>query len=64
MFFANYKTGVVQKKNAKGGMSTQVLQGDRKIYTQEAPGYHAKNRYGLPSEMDFDWPTIREAMIK
>ena len=64
VFFANYKTGVVQKKNAKGGMSTQVLQGDRKIYTQEAPGYHAKNRYGLPSEMDFDWPTIREAMIK
>ena len=37
----------VQKKNAKGGMTTQVLQGDRKIYTQEAPGYHAKNRYGL-----------------
>ena len=64
VFFANYKTGSVQKKNAKGGMTTQVLQGDRKIYTQEAPGYHAKNRYGLPSEMDFDWPSIREEMIK
>ena len=64
VFFANYKTGVVQKKNAKGGMTTQVLQGDRKIYTQEGPGHHAKNRYGLPAEMDFDWPTIREAMIK
>ncbi len=64
VFFVKYKTGTVQKKNPKGGMSTQVLQGERTIYTQEGPGHHAKNRYGLPSEMDFDWPTIREAMIK
>lgn len=64
VFFANWKTGVVQKKSPKGGMTTEMKHGDRKIYTQEAPGFHAKNRYGLPPEMDFEWSSIREAMLK
>jgi len=45
VFFVKYKTGTVQKKNPKGGMSTQVLQGERKIYTQEGPGHHVKNSF-------------------
>ena len=45
-------------------MSTRTVAGDRKIFTQEAPGFQAKNRYGLPSEMPFEWQAIREEMLK
>jgi hypothetical protein len=45
-------------------MTTKTIAGDRKIFTEQAPGYLAKNRYGLPSEMPMDWQAIREEMIK
>lgn len=64
VFFCNYKLGTVQVKGKGGGMTTKTIAGDRKIFTQEAPGYQAKNRYGLPAEMPFDWKTIREEMLK
>jgi len=63
VFFANYKVGTVQVKG-KMGMTTKTVAGDRTIFTEQAPGYMAKNRYGLPSEMPFDWATIREEMLK
>lgn len=64
VFFANYKIGTVQVKGKNGAMSTRTVAGDRKIFTQEAPGFQAKNRYGLPSEMPFEWAAIREEMLK
>jgi len=64
VFFANYKIGTVQVKGKSGSMSTRTVAGDRKIFTQEAPGFQAKNRYGLPSEMPFEWNSIREEMLK
>jgi hypothetical protein len=63
VFFANYKVGTVQVKG-KMGMTTKTVAGDRTIFTEQAPGYMAKNRYGLPSEMPFEWATIREEMLK
>lgn len=64
VFFCNYKLGTVQVKGKGGGMTTKTIAGDRKIFTEQAPGYLAKNRYGLPSEMPMDWQAIREEMIK
>jgi hypothetical protein len=55
LFFANYKVSVVKsdagfnKKVARG-----VGRGARALYTSEKPAYLAKNRYGLPDELDMD----------
>ena len=62
--FSNYKIGTVQVKGKGGGMTTKTVAGDRTIFTAQAPGYLAKNRYGLPSEMPMDWKAIREEMIE
>ena len=64
VFFSNYKIGTVQVKGKGGGMTTKTVAGDRTIFTAQAPGYLAKNRYGLPSEMPMDWKAIREEMLK
>lgn len=56
VLFANYKIRSVavddkgQKRKAQGGK--------RVIYTSHHPCWDAKNRYGLPEEMDFDYAGI------
>lgn len=64
VFFANYKIGMIQVKGKGGGMTTKLKQGDRTIFTQETPGFQAKNRFALDPEMPFEWKLIREAMLK
>ena len=44
-------------------MNTKAVSGERVIYTEERPAFHAKNRYGLDFEMPFDWKEIRNAII-
>lgn len=54
VFFANYKTRVIEvdkKKKAQGGQ--------RVMYTSHTPFWDAKNRYGLPDELPFDYNSIR-----
>ncbi len=54
VFFANYKTRIIEvdkKKKAQGGQ--------RVMYTVHTPFWDAKNRYGLPEEMPFDYEGIR-----
>lgn len=63
-FFANFKLGTVKTQGKGGQTNTKAVQGDRVIYTQAKPAFLAKNRYGLPEEMPFDWDSIREAIIK
>lgn len=53
VFFANYKTRVVEvdkKKKAQGGK--------RVMYTNHTPFWDAKNRYGLPDEVPFEFLSI------
>lgn len=55
VLFANYHVMVTQddktfnkeRRRAVGG-------GERVLYTQEMPAFKAKNRFGLPSEINFD----------
>ena len=63
-FFANFKLGTVKTQGKGGQTNTKAVQGNRVIYTQAKPAFLAKNRYGLPEEMPFDWESIREAIIK
>ncbi|MCD8124438.1 MAG: AAA family ATPase [Lachnospiraceae bacterium] len=54
VFFANYKTRIIEvnkKKKAQGGQ--------RIMYTNHTPFWDAKNRYGLPEEMPFEYNSIR-----
>ena len=54
VFFANYKTMVVEvdkKKKAQGGK--------RVMYTTHTPFWDAKNRYGMPDEVPFDYASVR-----
>jgi hypothetical protein len=41
------------------GIST----GERVLCTTETPGFIAKNRYGLPAEIDFTWAEFEKAII-
>ena len=56
VLFANYKTIVTDKdKQGKG----KGKGGRRVMYTEHHPCWDAKNRYGLPAEMDFSYEGIR-----
>lgn len=59
VFFANYKTIVVNvddKGAAKG--KNKVQGGSRVMFTSHHPVWDAKNRFGLPDEMPFDYAGI------
>lgn len=62
-FFANYKFGSVKIKGKGGQTTSKAIQGERMLYTEAKPAFLAKNRYGLPEEMPFDWQEIRSAII-
>lgn len=50
LLFARFRTFVKGEGDAKAKAFTD---GTRVVYTQETPAFQAKNRYGLPPEMDF-----------
>lgn len=56
LLFANYKTFVVQSGDGKKAKATGGTR--RVMYTQHAATWDAKNRFGLPPEMDFDFAGI------
>lgn len=60
VLFANYKTIVVNVdgKGATKGKN-KVQGGKRVMYTTHMPCWDAKNRFGLPEEMDFEYEGIR-----
>lgn len=63
VFFTNFKMGTVKTQGKGGQLTTKAVAGDRVIYTQERPAFLAKNRYGLPEEMPFDWSSVRQAIV-
>lgn len=52
IYFANYKVLVKEGR----GLDT----GKRCIYTERRAGHDAKNRYGLPYEIELDWDKYKE----
>lgn len=71
VFFANYKTIVVNvdDKGAVKGKN-KVQGGARVMYTSHHPCWDAKNRFGLPDELPFDYdqiahivPTLPQDMV-
>lgn len=52
ILFVRFKTFL--NNNSDSSKSRAVSDGSRVCYTQKNPAYQAKNRFGLPPEMDFD----------
>lgn len=55
VLFCNYKTNVITDKNTK---SKKATGGSRVMYTTHHPCWDAKNRYGLPDELEMDFSKI------
>ena len=59
LLFANYKTMVVNVDGQGAQKGKNKAQGGRRVmYTSHHPCWDAKNRYGLPEEMPFDYAGI------
>ena len=56
LLFCNYKTYVVSQDNAM--MKSKGQGGKRVIYTSHHPCWDAKNRHGLPAELDLSFEGI------
>lgn len=57
LLFANYKT-VVEKAGAGANAKNKVSGGKRVLYTTHNPCWDAKNRFGLPDEVPFEFASI------
>ena len=57
LLFANYKT-VVEKAGSGPNAKNKASGGRRVMYTTHHPCWDAKNRFGLPDEMPFDYADI------
>lgn len=64
LLFANQRYSTVK---AEVGFNQKVTRavgnGDRVIYTQERPGWHAKSRWGLPDVLPLDYPKFSAALM-
>jgi len=62
ILFANYKKSTM-KSESRGGQRTRAIgSGERILYTEERPAWLAKNRYGLPSEMELSYDAFLKAL--
>lgn len=63
VFFANYKVTVINVDNQGAQKGKNKAQGGRRVmYTNHTPFWDAKNRYGLPEELPFNYDSIREVI--
>ena len=64
VLFANFRTYTAK---ADAGFNRKITRGvgsgERVLYTEERPGFRAKNRYGLPAELPFTWAAFSEALV-
>lgn len=55
VLFANYQTNII---TAPDGKTKKAAGGKRVMYTSHHPCWDAKNRFGMPEEMDFNFDAI------
>ena len=65
LLFCNYKTMVVNVDGQGAQKGKNKAQGGRRVmYTQHHPCWDAKNRFGLPDELDMDFSAIAHVFVK
>lgn len=63
LLFANYKT-LVEKSGSSPNAKNKVSGGRRVLYTAHHPCWDAKNRFGLPEEVPFEYASIAACIPK
>lgn len=64
LLFANYKTMVVNVDGQGAQKGRNKAQGGRRVlYTSHNPCWDAKNRLGMPEELDMSWEAIEKYVI-
>lgn len=61
LLFANYKT-VVEKAGSGPNAKNKASGGRRVLYTTHQPCWDAKNRFGLPEEVPFEYASIAHCL--
>lgn len=65
VLFANYQTYVVNVDGQGASKGKNKAQGGKRVmYTSHHPCWDAKNRFGLPSELEFDFSNIEHLFKK
>jgi hypothetical protein len=54
----------LSKDSPKARKGRALVSGDREMYTQPTTGLESKNRYALPSPMEFSWAALEEEINK
>lgn len=54
----------LSKDSPKARKGRALVSGDREMYTQPTTGLESKNRYALPSPMEFAWAALEEEVNK
>ena len=63
VLFANYKSHVVKDKESFNKERIRgVGSGERVLYTEKRPAFRAKNRYGLPPQIELSWSAFQQAI--
>jgi len=60
--FAAFETTVKTKEGDFGKLRAKVSQGDRVMYLEKRPAFHAKNRYNLPASLPLEWSELAKAL--
>jgi hypothetical protein len=63
ILFARLATSIA-KDAPKARKGRALISGDREMYTQPTTGIEAKNRYNLPSPMEFSWAALADGIEK
>lgn len=63
ILFARIAT-TLSKDSPRARKGRGIVSGDREMYTQPTTGLEAKNRYNLPSPMEFSWAALEEEIEK
>lgn len=63
VFFANYKINVINVDKQGAAKGKNKAQGGRRVmYTNHTPFWDAKNRYGFPEELPFNYDSIKDVI--
>lgn len=64
VLFANYKTVVINVDNQGAAKGKNKVQGGKRVmYTTHNPCWDAKNRYGLPDELPFEFSHVAHCFL-
>jgi AAA domain len=61
VLFAQLDT-TIQKDSPKARKGRGIVSGDRLLWTEPGTGYIAKNRFGLPPQLPFEWAALENGI--